>query len=276
MNKEKVIIRFVPDYSRFDPKHLLGGGMHPSSYVTLTPKKNGTRFEPIENVDDFGKITQEPFLTEDELAYIKENDVDIKSGDPVTLVLGTKDLILDLSDPYDLIKYKIALQYPKCISRKWEDRDKLLSYRKWSIVKEGEESKMAADKMNNKTKAFMLFGQYRSDMKILAYLYWRLEGKFMSMDLKPDDVIGWFEIPLEQKSSTFVKIAEDPMLLEKVLIFHAMKNSVIQKQENDIFYYGEKALTTNPQVGDFEEAAKFLKITKNQQIKLEIEAKTFN
>lgn len=277
MSKEKVIIRFVPDYTRFDPKHLLGGGMHPGSFITLMPRKIGNRFEPIIEVDEKGNVTEVDFLTEAELELLKKDGIDVTKPDKAMyLVLGTKDVILNLNNPYDLIKYKTALQYDKCISRKWEDRDKLLSYRKWSIVKEGEEAKIASDKMTNKTKAYMLFGKYGNDMKILSYLYWKLEGKFMSMDLKPDDVIGWFEIPLEQKASTFVRIAEDKDLLEKVLIFHAMKNLVIQKQENDIFYYGDVALTTNPLVGDFEEAAKFLKITKNQTIKLEIEAKTFN
>lgn len=273
LRNEKVIIRFIPKNDRYGNKHLLKGGMHRDGKQVLTPwRLNGV----IREYNTDGSL----FLTEREInslsaalgysiAYSNEK---FWSSPNLHLVLVNGDTVLDLRNPFDYIKLKIAYSYDLKIAKSWAERNTILTY-KWAIIRDNEDVDESLNNLNINKKAYMLYGKYENNKQILLYLYHKLEFKHADPNIKLKTLQSWFDELIEKKTKLFVTYIEDPLIEEKTLIYRAIREGLLIKTTNDILRYGDVLLTEDTALGGEDVAAAYISKNINQNVKFELTAK---
>ena len=273
LRDEKVIIRFIPKNDRYGVKHILKGGMHRDGKQVLTPWRLNGR---IREYNDDGT----PFLTYEELKSLEQalgypipySNEEFWSSPNLHLTLVNGDTTLNLRDPFDYIKLKVAYSYSLKIAKSWAERDNQLTY-KWAIIRDNEDVDESLNNINVNKSAYMLYGKYETNQRVLSYLYFKLEFKHVDPNIKLKTLQSWFDEILEKKTRLFVKYCEDNLLEEKALIYHASRNGLLVKGGNDILFYGDIKLTDDNAIGGEDAAAAFISRTINQNVKLEITGK---
>lgn len=268
LKNEEVIVRYIRDNSKYNGKHILAGGLH----------KDGGKILTIRRVN--GRIV--PFLDQNEIEALSinlgenlswSNDLFWKNPDfEVKLING--DLRLNLADPIDYIKWKYLQKYDLLIAPSWERREEIATYR-WVFVYNSDDADSANQELDTTMQIWMQFGKIEKDVKTLSYLYNKLEGKLIDPNTKPAVIRGWFKDVISKKGTLFLKYATDTLLDERVIIFHAKRAGLITKA-GEMFYYGDKKLSSDPKFGSEDAAAEFIGLIENQDIKLELMAKLNN
>jgi hypothetical protein len=272
LKDEIVIIRFIPKNDRYNSKHILKGGMHRDGKQVLTPwrlngrireyNSDGTVFLSKEELESLGQTLGYPIPYSNEQFWSSPN---------LQLTLVNGDTKLDLKNPFDYIKLKIAYSYDLKIAKSWAERDDQLTF-KWAIIRNNEDVDESLKNINVNKTAYMLYGKYENDKRILSYLYYKLEFKHVDPNIKVKTLQAWFDEILEKKTRLFVKYCEDPLLEEKALVYHAARNGLLIAGGNNILFYGDTKLTDDSEGGE-DVAAAFIAKTRNQQIKLELMGK---
>ena len=267
LTNKKVIVRYIRDNSRYSGKHLLAGGMHKDGGKILTIRRENGVILPFLTDLEFKSLSK----ALGDISYTNDGFWKADGRFDVKMING--DIILDLTNPIDYIKWKFLQKYDMLIAPSWGKRKDLLTY-KWAFIEDDTDGNMALQDMNITAQAYMLFGKYSNDKKTLAYLYWKLEGKFVDPNIKIEILKSWFKPIMDSKATLFVRFAEDVLLDEKKIIFLAKQQGIIRGEgTNGVLYYGDKKLTENPLTGGDDVAAEFISKISNQPIKMEIMAK---
>mgnify|MGYP000226795369 CR=1 FL=1 len=264
LKDEKVIVRYIRDNNRYTGKHILAGGLHKDCGTTLTiRRKNGRVINFLSDEEVDALSIQLGDISPSNEEFWKDTNLEVK------LVNG--DIILDLSDPIDYIKWRNLQQYDMLIAPSWGERSNMRTYR-WVFVYNNDDADSANQELDLKMKSYMLLGKHETNIQIMSYLYFKLVGKLIDPKTKVSTIRGWFKDVLDNQTAMFVKFAEDKLLEEKAIVFHALRNGVLSKS-GDMIYYGDKKLSDDPKICNTDIAAEFISTVDNQQIKLELKAK---
>jgi hypothetical protein len=275
LSNETVRVKFIkrPNRNITNPKHVAYGGMLDSAEKILVPKqlRNG-QYSNILN--DSEKSFLEDYLNLEE-GYFSIYKKDDNFWDNYKVRLTKEDTLLNLSDPYDYIKYKVLLSNDNLIAPSLDHVPHKATYL-FVLVKEGEEEERKVTKLSAKKQAYKYLGKYEDDKDVLNYIL-RSMGKAVSKRTKISTLKLWIDDEIEKDPALFNKIIEDKYFETKVLINTAVDLGVITLVKNE-YYDSESntALAESNESADLTNTAIYLNKPRNQEVKLSIQARIDN
>lgn len=273
LRDEKVIVRFIGKKRGIvnNPDNPFFGGMGETcrrEYVV--PKTSTDNFVNVLTNSEKKFLEDYMGLKPNSLSiYLKENNF----WETAKVVLKKGDNYFNLSNPEDYIKYKILLLYKDEVASSLEEyKNSPKVTHLFYISKEGDEIKQANDNLSTSSKAYMLYGELKNNLKKLVLVLETCDGKAISKNVTQDIVNGHVERVLKTNPKLFVQIAEDPFLDTKVLIKDAINCGII-KRIGDFYYYDNKPMCKENQDPTLKSACEYINAPRNQEIKFSIEAK---
>jgi len=188
------------------------------------------------------------------------------------IYLGKDDMVLDLSDPYDYIRYKVLKVSPLVAGSLDEIRNKA-TYR-FVLVAEGEQTLKDKDAVGNKVLAFEKYVEYKNNKAVLRYILRNL-GRYTAKNQKLDFLQIETAKMIEADPNLFVAITNDKFITTKVLIEECHEYNVIDKRDKK-FYTKEGEPLSEGDTPTLEVAAAYLASPLGQEMRLTLEAKLKN
>lgn len=267
LRDKKVVVKYIPKKGGLNnkPGHLLEGGMMQGSYFRVAAPMNVSG-------------TFKEFLTKDEITFYSEKlGVDIsftnkEFWNDFGVALTKEDLFLDLSDPDQSLKYKALQHYTSLVCPNPKDLNKRSTY-KWCIYNTEDEMMSKKSDLDAQRKAYMNFGKFETNRDVLCYLYKMIEGKLINRTTSMIDIQGKFLELLSTKFVRFNLLVEDEYFEEKVLINTGIDYGVLSEKNGDVYDVKSGLKLCNEGRATMDVAAKFISEAKNQELRLEIEAR---
>lgn len=264
----KVILRYIKRNSTFtnDPKHALYGGLMENSKIVIVC--------PLLSTGSFARV-----LTEEEQAFLEET-LGFEKGylspyAPIEnnywnsssvqhlsnrLVLGRNDVYLDLSDPHDYIRYKIALANDDIVSPSqdaYKRRPK--ATQRFVIVEPEYEQSNRKTEMSSSVKAYVEFGKISSQYYKLRAILEQMLGKRTSHTSSLDTVSYSVYEQIGLNPVKFLNLLQDNNLHIKAIIINAMDKGLICYKGNGYYFTKNNLpLCENNQDPTLENASRWL------------------
>lgn len=280
LRNEKIIVRHISRQQGIitNPKHVLYGGM----------SNNATRRFSVPKLSTGLYVN---VLTNAEKAYLeyimgfehnrlsihrkKDNYWNDGENDAAQVTLTKQDMILDLSDPEQYIKYKILLANKDRIAPSLEAlTDSPKQTYQFVLINQDAETKVAKRNMSNIQRCYTEFGKIEENKDVLRLVVETLTGKPTAPNVKIDFLQTQANDLIQADSKMFLSVVTDPMLTTKVLIKKAVEAGLIAQRANQFYYretntplceYNEEATLSN--------AAKYLNHPKHQDLLFALQAK---
>lgn len=278
LRDEKVTVRFIKKQrgSITDPRSpLYAGKADNAEDVFCVPMLSNGHFKNV--LTDAEKDCIEEMLGLEPNAmsvYNTRNNYwsTATSGCINKVILTKRDLVLDLNNVSDYIKYKILLANNDTICpsiKDYEDRPKM-TYR-YMLISETQEAKAEGEKANLKYDCYMLYGRYKDNYDVLRCIVDLMENKRMAENTKPELIQKAVTRLIDEDPKRFKTIVGDDLIEYKSLIKKGVEKGVIALRAHE-YYRREDNL---PLCEDNErpllnKAAAFLADPKNQDIRNDI------
>lgn len=282
LQNKTVIVRFIPkkNYAKIDnPKHVLYGGMSTNAKRTFTtPKLTSGTFVNVLTNDEKAYLEYVLRLPHNALSIHQKVDNfwdDGTPGNQSRVTLTKDDTILHLSDPIEYIKYKVLIANKDLICPSVKTlRDRPKASYQYVIIEQDEVEEQTTLNVNNTAMCYTLFGKIMNDFDRLRVIAEIIEGKPISKRTSLPFLQNKMSTLINQNNALFLKTIQDEYLDYKVLIKKALEKGIITLK-GDGYYYKETML---PLCGDGENptlvnAAEYLALPSNQELKFAIEAK---
>lgn len=281
LRDEKVTVRLIKKQrgSVSDPRSpLYAGKADNAEDVFCVPMLSSGHFKNVLTNAEKDCIEEMLGLEPDAMSVYKTKNNYWSTSTPgcVNKVILTKrDLVLDLSNVIDYIKYKILLANNDLICpsiKEYEDRPKM-TYR-YMIINESQEAKAEGEKANLKYDCFMLYGKYKENYDVLRCIVELIDGKRMADNTKPEIIQKTVTRFIDEDPRKFKAIAGDELLEYKALIKRAVEKGIIACRSHEYYRREDNLpLCDNEERPLLNAAAKFLANPKNQDIRNEIQKK---
>jgi len=269
-----VVVKFIKRKkglaANVEDNHVISGGMLSGAKIKYCAplERNGA----IANV-----------LTSEEKSYLEEQlgGQNLSVYGPfwknffVSLFKDDANNRFDLSNPLDYISVKVLEAWKNEIAPNWKARNDSTTYR-FVITREDEEFKEDKAKLDIKKIAWKLYGKIEDDKEKLIGILKLLSNQPISKDSKLDWIQGKVETILDAKPSSFLSVAEDPLLEVKMLVNKGVDNGLIEVRGNKYKTVDGLELCDAGQTASFDNAVKYLNNPKNQEIKSLLEARIDN
>ena len=284
LRNERITVRHI-DRQRgmvTNPKHVLYGGMAENAVKTyVVPRLSSGMYVNVLTDSEKSYLEDIMGLENNALSIYKKQDNfwDDSNENGISRVRLTKqDNYFNLSDPEDYIRYKILLANKDFIAPSMqvlEDRPK--STYEFVIISEGEEVKSKKANMSATMQCYKEFGKIESDLHKLRTIVEIIDGRPTAPNTQLEFLQTKINNIIQSNNKLFLKVVTDPLLDTKVLIKRAVEAGIISRR-ND-FYYLRKdnmPLCNNGEDSTLSNAARFLNLPKNQEMKFSIEAQLSN
>ena len=267
LQNKKVLVKFVGKKGGMNnsPGHVLEGGKMQGTY---------TRFGPPMNTS--GSVKE--FLTKDETEFFSQRlgeDVSINNRqywDDFGISLTKEDMILDLSDPMQMIQFKALHEYKSKICTNPADLTKRATYQ-WCLYNTDDESLSKKSILDSQQKAYINFGSVQQNRDILCYLYRNIEGRIISKDSSLVTIQGKFLDILSTKYVRLNLLLSDQYLDEKVIINTAYELNILSEKSGEYTDIKSGKKLCDKGRATEQVAAEYLSQPRNQDLRLELEAR---
>lgn len=281
LRKEKIFVRHIDKQKGKirDPKHVLYGGMseNASKVYTVPLLRSGLLCDVLtkEEKDYLERaLGLEPNTMS---VYKKEHNFWSTANDEGInkVILKKRGNVLDLSNPTDYIKYKILLANKDFIAPSVSAlQDCPKATYEFVLESEEESARISKFNMSSKMQSYKEYGKYEENKDVLRFVVETMEGKPLSSNTKLDILQVKINDLIQSDAKLFLKVITDPMLNTKILIRKAVEKGIISKRGN--YYYlrdGNLPLCSDNQDPTLSNAAAFLNLPRNQELKFSIEVK---
>lgn len=274
-----VSVKYLPKETNGirDPKHVAYGGLLNGAEIAIPAPTldNGKMKNLLTSVEKEGL---ESILKGVDLSiygdFWKETGKNGKKGGAydmgiLPIFLGKDELRLNLSDPYDYIKYKILLACPIVANNL--DEVKYRATNKFVLTSASEELAKEVEKGSYKVTAYKLFVKYEENKQVLRYVLRNL-GRNTNRSHKLDFLQGEMHKELEKNPSLVCSIMGDEYLKTKVLIETCWEYGCVNKIDNKYYTLDDEPISD----GDapiLDVASKYLATNLGQEMRLALEAK---
>lgn len=275
LSNTRVIVRYIPKDTSLvrDKKHVLGGGMAETSvrYLTVPMLRSGIYVDVLTNSE---KSYLEYVMGLPVNALSIYNKID-NYWSNYMVRLTKHDTYLNLSIPEDYIKYKVLLANKDVVC---PSMDELTARRKatyqFVLIREGEAEKHAVTKVNATVECYVEYGRIKDDYNKLKTVCEIISKKPVAANQKIESLQNDCYNFISDDPKGFLNVVRDEYLDTKVLIKRACEAGLIYKRGN--FYYlrdGNIPLCSANEDPTYHNAAKYLSMPKNQELKFTLEAK---
>lgn len=271
---KKVTVKYIKRRrgmaTNVDDNHVIAGGMlsGATKRYTVPLKRNGGLFNVLTNAE-------KNYLESENALRGADLSIYGKFWNDYYVTLYKRDNILDLSDPYDYISYKILLSLKDDIASSWKTRNNKASY-DFVIVEEGAELKENKKKYDAKKQAFKIYGKIEDDREQLLGILKLITNRPISNNSKLDWIQGQVEEYIDNSPSKFLDLVNDGSFHTKILINKGVELGVITKESNKYITADGLPLCEADEVATFNNAIKYLDSPKNQEVRSLVEAKINN
>lgn len=269
LTNRKITVQYIKKESDYikDPKHVGYGGLFVGSAIAIPPplmdnqkmknlltnkEKAGLEFILGKNLSIYGDFWKEEY----------------SSGSIFPIYLEKDDIVLDLSDPIQYIKWKVLCASPIVANSLNEIRNKA-TYR-FVMVEEGEELTREKNALGSKVIAFEKYVEYKQNRSVLRYILRNL-GRYTSRDQKLDFLQVETAKLIDKDPNIFVSVASDPLIVTKVLLEECMEYSVVNVNDK-MWYTKDNEKISDGDTPTFEVAAAYLDSPLGQEMRLGLEA----
>jgi len=188
------------------------------------------------------------------------------------IYLGKDELKLDISDPYDFIKYKVLKACPIVANNL--DEVKHRATNRWVLTSASEQMAKELGKVGNKVTAYKLYVKYEDNKEVLRYTLRNL-GRNTNRSNKLDFLQSELHKELEKNPSLLCSIMGDEYLKQKVLLETCLEFGAVNKVDKKFYTLDDEPISD----GDtpyLDVAAKYLASNLGQEMRLALEAKLKN
>ena len=185
------------------------------------------------------------------------------------IYLGKDEMRLDLSDPYQYIKYKVLLACP--IVADSLDAVRHRATNRFVLTSASEQMAKEIDKVGNKVQAYKLYVKYEEDKEVLRYTLRNL-GRNTNRSHKIDFLQSELHKELEKNPSLLCSIMGDEFLKTKVLLETCYEYGAINKRDKKFYTLDDEPISD----GDtpiLQTSAEYLATNLGQEMRLALEAK---
>jgi hypothetical protein len=188
--------------------------------------------------------------------------------------LGKDTRTLRLDNPKEYIEYKLLLANKDRIAPDPKEAKRKRTY-KYMIVSEDHEVDSRLNAQAKLQEAYKFFGKIEdNDQEMMNFL--KIYGKKVPYDASSKwlkDQIGKI---ITENLAAFLDIARDENRKTRLLILDAVDAGIVVKDGRKFYLQGGEPLSAPGEVPLMDAAVKFLKLKKNQDILLEIQARLDN
>lgn len=273
LTSETVTIKYImkPSSSIKDPKHVAYGGMLNGTEIAIpAPTLDNQKMKNLLSKEE--KEGLEHLLGLNLSVYGGYWKKSHQKGGLLPVFLSKDDLILDLSNPHDYLKYKVLKASPIVANSLDEVRNKA-TYR-FVMVKEGEQMLKEKNAVGNKVIAFEKYVEFKNNKPVLRYILRNL-GRYTAKNQKLDFLQVETAKMIEKDPNMFVAVATDTYIKTKVLIEDCHEAGVIDKKEGK-FYTKEGQTISDGDTPTLDVASAYLSTPLGQEMRLVLEAKLKN
>lgn len=275
LRKKRIIVRFVPRRTSItNPKHVLYGGMSEGSakYYTVPVLASTGAFKNV-LTDSEKKFLEEAMGLEYNALSIYKKENNFWANYQVRLT--KQDNFLDLSDPNDYIKYKVLKANTDEIAGSLQDlQDRPKSTYQFVLIEEGESERQEGENISTIMKCYKEYGKIENDADTLRCIIEILDRRPIAKNTKLEFLQGKINTLIQNNTKEFYSVITDSLLPTKVLIKKAVEQGVISRKGDFYYIKSDNSPLCNPNEDPtFTNAARFLNLPKNQELKLSIEAK---
>ena len=275
LRKVRVIVRRIPKNHGLvtDPRHVYSNGMAEDAvrFFTVPVLRNGGLANVL-TTNEKNYLEYIMGLPANGLSIHRKVD-NYWSNRMVRL--RKQDNYLDLSVPEEYINYKILLANKDYIAPSLEDyeREPKETY-EYYIVEEGSASKTASKKANRTYECYVQYGAIKDDWDKLRIIVEELTGKSISAKQKLEYLQEQVYDIISNEPQRFLDAAKDEYLETKILLKKAVDAGIVYRRSTYYFLRDNNEPLCNPnEDSTFDNAARYIALPKNQELRFAIEAK---
>lgn len=275
LRKEIIVVRHIPREYRLagnNPKHVLSEGMAESSYRKLTvPMLRSGQLQDVLTTDEKKYLEKTLGLPDNGLSvYRTENNYWLN----LYIRLEKTETKLDLSNPYDYIKYKVLLANKNLVCPDLKTlQEKPKATYEYVMISEGEESKVNMGRINARKEAYKEYGKIENDKDILRLVVETMTSRPVARTTSVEKLAEQIDNLIENNAKLFLSIIQDPLLKTKVLIRNGIEAGVIADRGGMLYMRADNLPLCDSGDPSLSVAAAFLNQPKNQELKFGIEAR---
>lgn len=156
-----------------------------------------------------------------------------------TVKLRNEANTLDLSNPMDMIKYKVLMLNKNVVAPSPAEKNKKRTYRFMIVDQEIAEVQEKED-LNTKLEAFSWFARIKADIEQLKEVMWLYDSRITSTT-NYDYVFSYVGKIVNESPTNFLKLVQDPHKDSKLLLMRAVKSGalVLSKEKTYQFLDGK-------------------------------------
>ena len=222
-------------------------------------KKTGIIYRPLDNISKVRtiqfpneEITEQDFF--ERMLGLNKGELDVgkfrtdekgnRYPDTFWQKLGTVKLrneanTLDLSNPMDMIKYKVLMLNKNVVAPSPNEKNKKRTYRFMIVDQEIAEVQEKED-LNTKLEAFSWFARIKADIEQLKEVMWLYDSRITNTT-NYDYVFAYVGKIVNDSPTNFLKLVQDVHKDSKLLLMRAVKagSLVISKEKTYQFLDGK-------------------------------------
>tara|TARA_B110000902_G_scaffold110138_1_gene130013 strand:+ start:3431 stop:4351 length:921 start_codon:yes stop_codon:yes gene_type:complete len=188
------------------------------------------------------------------------------------IYLSKDERRLDLSDPYDYIRFKVLQACPIVANSLDEVRHKATN--RFVLTSASEVMAKEISKVGSKVQAYKLFVKYEDDKSVLRYSLRNL-GRNTNRSHKMDFLQSELHKELEKNPGLVCSVMGDEYLKTKVLLEEAYEFGAVNKVDKNYYNLDDEPISDGD-TPTFQVAAEYLASNLGQEMRLSLEARLNN
>lgn len=257
-----------------DVKHVAHGGLLNGAEIAIpAPTMDNGKMKNLLTNDE--KVGLEKMLNGVSLSiygdFWKEGGESYTMG-ILPIYLNKDELRLDLSDPYDYIKYKVLKACPIVANNLDEVRHRATN--RFVLTSESEVMAKEISKVGSKVQAYKLFVKYEDDKAVLRYSLRNL-GRNTNRSNKIDFLQSELHKELEKNPGLVCSVMGDEYLKTKVLLESCYELGAVNKVDQNYYTLDDEPISDGD-TPTFQVAAEYLATNLGQEMRLSLEARLNN
>jgi hypothetical protein len=275
LRNERITIRHIPKQTGLvdNPKHVLYGGLSEGSIRTFcVPRLKSGVFVNVLTKDEKDYLERVMGLEYNSLSIYNKPENNFWSDanpDGISSITLTKsDTYLDLSNPNDYIRYKIALANKEYIASSIEELEEhpKATYQ-FVILRADDETRSAKQNMSNTMLSYKEFGKIEHDLDAMRFVIMTITGTEMDYKTSEEYLQTKINELIQADPKLFLKVVKDELFSNKLLLRQAVAAGAVARRGD--FYYNtadNSPLCKNGEDPTLNNAARFLTGPRQQEL----------